>query len=213
MALKYPTTSKTLLDRIASGDEISWDEFYRRYKKVVLGVAKFKGLQPQDADDVLQAVMLDFFKKSKTFKFDPDIARFRTYFGRIVHAKIVDHYRAKGRRRKLTEGFTSAVEEEDEASVKESEEDLVFMAEWRKAVLNDVYEKLRERVEPDTWQAFEMYAIQQRPVEKVAAYLDYTNNQVYQAKKRCMTILREITAALNEQDPELKLELLRYDEL
>ena len=28
MSLKYPTTSKTLLDKIASGDEISWDEFY-----------------------------------------------------------------------------------------------------------------------------------------------------------------------------------------
>ena len=28
MPLKYPTTSRTLLDRIASGDEISWDEFF-----------------------------------------------------------------------------------------------------------------------------------------------------------------------------------------
>lgn len=211
MALKYPTTSKTLLDRIASGDEISWDEFYRRYKKIVLGVAKFKGLQEQDANDVLQAVMLEFFKQSKTFKFDPDIARFRTYFGRIVHAKIVDHYRAKERRQKLTENVTAAVGEETAASAKESGEDLVFMTEWRKSILRDAFEKLRERVEPDTWQAYEMYAIQNRPVEKVAAYLDYTVNQVYQAKKRCTAMLREIITALNEQDPELKLELLHHE--
>ena len=30
MSLKYPTTSKTLLDKIASGDEIFWDEFYQK---------------------------------------------------------------------------------------------------------------------------------------------------------------------------------------
>ena len=31
MSLKYPTTSKTLLDKIASGDEISWNDFYEKY--------------------------------------------------------------------------------------------------------------------------------------------------------------------------------------
>ena len=31
MSLKYPTTSKTLLDKIASGDEISWNDVYEKY--------------------------------------------------------------------------------------------------------------------------------------------------------------------------------------
>lgn len=31
MTLRYPTTSGTLLARIAAGDEIGWDEFFERY--------------------------------------------------------------------------------------------------------------------------------------------------------------------------------------
>ena len=52
MSLKYPTTSKTLLDKIASGDEISWDEFYLKYAPIVKALAKFKGLDANAADDV-----------------------------------------------------------------------------------------------------------------------------------------------------------------
>jgi hypothetical protein len=45
----------------------------------------------------------------------------------------------------------------------------------------------------------------------VAEYLDCTENQVYQARKRCFAIMREILLAMNEKDPELQLELSKYD--
>ena len=57
MPLKYPTTSKTLLDRIAAGDEISWDEFYERYGGIVRALARLKGLNAAEADDICQQVM------------------------------------------------------------------------------------------------------------------------------------------------------------
>ena len=55
MNLKYPATSKTLLDRIAAGDEISWDEFYNRYCGIVRDIAKFKGLDDAEAEDKIFA--------------------------------------------------------------------------------------------------------------------------------------------------------------
>ena len=200
MDLKYPTTSKTLLDRIAAGDTISWDEFYERYCGIIRNLAKFNGLDDSAADDICQQVMLQFFKQSKTFKFDPDVARFRTYFGRIVRAGIADHYRAK---------------KEDPAGIPEPDPvedptDELFLNEWRKMVLKEAESELKTRVAPETFQAYELYAVQNRPVEKVAAYLDCSVNQVYQAKKRCFAMMREILLRMNEQDPELKLELSRY---
>ncbi len=205
MPNQFPTTSKTLIDRIKSGDEISWDEFYQRYSGIILFLAKYKGLNDTEADDVRQQVILEFFKQSKTFRFDPDIARFRTYFGRIINAKIADHYR---KRRDNVEFGDHDVPDENVSF--ESEEDLVFMTEWRKAVLNDIQTQLKQRISADTWLAFELYALQDRPVEKVAAYLDCSVNQVYQAKKRCFAMLREIIEDLNKRDPELKLELLNH---
>ena len=201
MSLKYPTTSKTLLDKIASGDEISWDEFYHRYALVVIAVAQFKGLKKDDAEDVCQQVMMQFFKQSKTFRFDPNIARFRTYFGRIVNARIKNFYRDNNE--------SVAVEETEETAV-DPETDTLFMNDWRKVVIKEAEQELKQRVAPETFQAYELYAVQGRPVEKVAEYLDCTENQVYQAKKRCFAMMREILLKMNEQDPELQLELSSY---
>ena len=201
MSLKYPTTSKTLLDKIASGDEISWNDFYEKYSPIVKALAKFKGLDAAAADDVCQQVMLQFFKQSKTFKFDPDIARFRTYFGRIVRGRIIDYYRKK---------HETPVEELEAISV-DAETDHIFMDEWRKLVLQEAQAELKNRVAPETYQAYELFAVQGRPAEKVAEYLDCTPNQVYQAKKRCFKMMKEILLKMNDTDPELQLELSKYD--
>ena len=201
MSLKYPTTSKTLLDKIASGDEISWNDFYEKYSPIVKALAKFKGLDAAAADDVCQQVMLQFFKQSKTFKFDPDIARFRTYFGRIVRGRIIDYYRKK---------HETPVEELEAISV-DAETDHIFMDEWRKLVLQEAQAELKSRVAPETYQAYELFAVQGRPAEKVAEYLDCTPNQVYQAKKRCFKMMKEILLKMNDTDPELQLELSKYD--
>ena len=201
MSLKYPTTSKTLLDKIASGDEISWDEFYLKYAPIVKALAKFKGLDANAADDVCQQVMLQFFKQSKTFKFDPNIAKFRTYFGRIVNSKICSYFR-NSKENPTDDMEWIPVDEETET---------LFMDEWRKTVLKEAEQELKQRVAPETFQAYELYAIQNRPVKKVAEYLDCSENQVYQAKKRCFAMMREILLAMNEQDPELQLELSKYE--
>ena len=200
MSLKYPTTSKTLLEKISSGDEISWDEFYRKYAPVIKAVAKYKGIE-YDADDICQQVMMHFFKQSKTFKFDPGLAKFRTYLGRIVSWKIIDYYRKK--REKLS-GELDAVPVDAEL-------DKIYMAEWHKVIIAEAEDELRKRVSPDTFQAYQLYAVQGRPAEKVAAFLECSVNQVYQAKKRCFAMMRDILLKMNEADPDLQMELSKYD--
>ncbi|MBQ9337843.1 MAG: sigma-70 family RNA polymerase sigma factor [Lentisphaeria bacterium] len=201
--LKYPTTSKTLLDRIAAGDEISWDEFYSRYCGIVRGLAQFKGLDAGEAEDICQQVMLKFFNKSKTFKFDPNVARFRTYFGNIINMTIIDHLRKKSRN---LEDPTDEIE----AKPVDAESEKLFLNEWRKMIIKEAERELKNRVAPETFQAYELYAVQKRPVEKVAAYLNCSVNQVYQARKRCFAMMQEILLKMKEQDPELQLELSHY---
>ena len=201
MPLKYPTTSRTLLDKIAAGDEIGWDEFFCRYSPIVKALAVFKGLSETDADDICQQVMTQFFQQSKSFRFDPGIARFRTYFGRIVRGRIADFYR---RKREV------AAAEIEEIPV-EPEAEQLFMEEWRRMVLREAEQELRQLVTPETFQAYQLFAVQKRPMEKITAYLNCSPNQVYQAKKRCFAKLREILLRMNEQDPELQLELSSYD--
>ena len=203
MPLKYPTTSKTLLEQLAAGDEIGWDEFYGKYAGVIKAVAEYKGIAKCDTDDICQLVMLHFFQNSKTFKFEPGLAKFRTYFGRIVFWKIADYYRKKKNQHDQ--------EQELDALPADPEADRLYMDEWRKFVLAEAEQELRNRVTPETYQAYQLYAVQGRPVEKVASFLESSVNQVYQAKKRCFAMMREILLKMNEADPELHMEFSKYD--
>ena len=73
-SLKYPETSKTLLEKMTKGDEVSWEEFIARYSEIIISLGRLKGLTDTECDDLLQEVMFRFFQNSKTFVFDPGIA-------------------------------------------------------------------------------------------------------------------------------------------
>ena len=59
--------------------------------------------------------------------------------------------------------------------------------------------ELRGRVQPDTFVAFEMYAVQNRKVEEVAEFLNMSVSSVYTAKSRCISALKEIIKELEDK--------------
>ena len=188
--MRYPTTVKTLIDKLRDGDSVSWGEFYERYHQIIRDVGAVKGLSGDECSDLVQEVMLRFFRNSSTFRFDPNIAKFRTYFSRIVSGKIVDILR----RRMVTKPEFTADEELCRG-----------VDRWRRFMLEQAREILRSRVDAGTYQAFELYAEQGRELRRVAEALEMTPNRIYVAKSRCLKMLRQILLELNESDPELEL--------
>ena len=59
--------------------------------------------------------------------------------------------------------------------------------------------ELRERVQPETYAAFEMYALHERSVEEVAQFLNMSVSSIYTAKSRCISTLRDIIKTLDER--------------
>ena len=59
--------------------------------------------------------------------------------------------------------------------------------------------ELRGRVQPETYVAFEIYAVQNRKVEDVANFLNLSVSSVYTAKSRCISTLREIIKDLEDK--------------
>jgi hypothetical protein len=57
---------------------------------------------------------------------------------------------------------------------------------------------VRSEVDPKTYRAFEMYAMDQQPVEQVCNTLDMTPNAVYVAKNRVLTKIRELKKQYDE---------------
>ena len=81
------------------------------------------------------------------------------------------------------------------------------MEEWKQSVLNDALDELRLRVDPITYQAFELYGLQSRDPQEVAAVLGIKKDQLYVAKSRCSKILRETISRIKAADEELDFEL------
>ncbi len=198
--MQYPATPKTLIERLRDGDEIPWNDFYATYAPIVRSLGSLKGLTPVECDELVQAVMLRFFKHSETFVFNPEIARFRTYFGRIVQWGIIDIFRSRR---------TGAPAEPEFPFMPEGQPppdkilDEALLAEWHRMLLDEALAELRGRVELTTYSAFELYGLQHRNAEDVARMLDMSVAKVYLAKSRCLAILNEIFKRIAKDDPEL----------
>lgn len=201
--MRYPTTSKTLLDKLQSGDAVSWTEFFDRYRGIIISLGNLKGLTPEECDDLVQEVMLCFFKNSKTFVFNPQLARFRTYFGRIIQARILDLLRRRYRSNRL---FSESESDDKEPETPDFLLNEALLCEWRKLLLEDALALLRERVAPETYLAFDLHMRQSLPVEEVVRTLSVNRQFVYTAKTRCLKILKQTIADRNRQDPELELD-------
>ena len=195
--MNYPTTQSSLLERVQQGDEISWNEFYFRYAPVIRAAGMGFKFNDTECDDLIQQVMLKFFNHAETFVYRKGEVKFRTYFAQIVRSQAVDMIRRSATQKNLHCELPDTPDPFNE----------LFMEEWRKAVLEEAKAELRLRVDPKTYQAFELYVLQGRPAAKVAEISSMSTNQLYAVKYRCMNIIQKIIARHNEADKELHLEL------
>ena len=61
------------------GDEVGWDEFYAMYKPLILLRGGDLRLSQTEKEELVQLVMLDFFKGSRSFVYDKSKGRFYWY--------------------------------------------------------------------------------------------------------------------------------------
>jgi len=189
--------------RLTAGDEVSWQEFYDTYRKLILLCGQDCSLTPSENDELVQLVMCEIFQKDIVGKFDPDTVpenlsfkydpakgRFRHYFKRIIRNQAINLFHRRDRFREL---------KNEERLLDEDRWNRSWDEEWKKHVLNMALTELKSRVQSDTFLAFEMYAIQHHSVEEVAEFLNLSVSSVYSAKSRCITALKEIINDLEEK--------------
>ena len=200
------TTKKSLLAKVRAGDEVSWAEFYATYKPLILLCGQDCTLTPDENDELVQQVMSEIFRKDIVGKYDPDHipddvvfhydqshGRFRHYLRGIIRNQAL----------KILRKRKSVVELDDPAQqIAEPAVDIwdeLWDEEWKRHVLAMALTELKGHVQPETYVAFEMYALQERPVQEVADFLNLPIASVYTAKSRCIAALKEIITKLEEQ--------------
>ena len=189
-----PRTRASLLGRLARvpADPAAWAEFCDRYGTQVYRWGRRWGLQPADAEDIAQSVLLDVAKGIHEFRYDPTRG-FRRWLKTVAHRAWCDWLTAH---RRAEAGGADRL-----ASV-ESRYDLLadLEQEHRREVFEAAALRVRLRVRPETWEAFRLVAVDGVPGPEAAARLGTTVGAVYVARCKVQKLLREEAAKLAPDD-------------
>ncbi|HEX4612468.1 MAG TPA: sigma-70 family RNA polymerase sigma factor [Urbifossiella sp.] len=186
----YADTSVTLLGRLggAAPDAPAWAEFVRRYGPQVLGWCRHWRLQEADAEDVAQDVLLRVARQMRTFRYDP-ARSFRAWLKTVTRTAWCDWLDARQRAARGT-GDSAA---RDALESVEARDDLVqrLEAEFDRELLDVASARVRVRVEPSSWEAFRLTAVEGLSGAEAGGRLGMKPTAVLMARSRVQKMLRD----------------------
>ena len=205
------TTKKTLLKRLQTFDDISWEEFYGIYWPLVLAIGRKLGMTQDVCRDLMQEIMFELFHGEALLRYDPSRGKFRTFFGVLVRHKATAMLHDSARFSACSGATGSGVENDREIASgplspgNQDENDpfqKIFDEEYRNCLLSIALNELRNNVEPKTYSIFEMVVLQGRPAKEVALYLGISRATIDVYCSRCRKALRRIVSEIRTENPE-----------
>jgi RNA polymerase sigma-70 factor (ECF subfamily) len=193
-------TSPTLLGRLGRipADQAAWGEFAERYGRKIYGWCRHWQLQEADAQDVTQQALLKLAQKMRTFSYDP-ARSFRAWLKTVAHHAWRDF--VEGRNRPgAGSGDTRVLEllqtvQARDGLVKELDE------EFSRDLLDEAMARVRLRVQPHTWQAFHLLAVEGRSGAEAAERLGMKVATVFVARSKVQKMLQQEVRKLEGRDP------------
>jgi RNA polymerase sigma-70 factor (ECF subfamily) len=192
-------TRLSLLHRLGHdpGDAAAWAEFVDHYgRKVVLWCRRW-GLQEADAHDVTQNVLMRLAARMKDFRYDPSKS-FRAWLKTLTRHALSDFHEARCRPGRGS-GDSEVL---DQLNKVEARDDLVreLETEFDREVLELASARVRQRVEPHTWEAFRLLAHEGLAGAEVAARLGLKVATVWVARSKVQKMLQQEVSRLEGGD-------------
>jgi RNA polymerase sigma factor (sigma-70 family) len=185
-----PTTNTNLVLRLRNrADEAAWCEFVQIYEPLIHSLIRHKGFQHADAAELTQEVLLTVAGRVDRFEPDPGRGSFRGWLFTITRRLLINFLSCPARRF-AGSGRTSVLARLLQQPSRDAGESQVFELELKRRLFQWAAERVKERVEAATWEAFWQTAVEARPVAAVARELRLTIGAVYVARSRVMRHMR-----------------------
>lgn len=190
---KFPDTRPSLIATLGEGPEgqSAWREFFSRYGPAIYRVARLRGLSDEDADDIVQQVMVSISSHIGDFRYDRDRGRFRHWIRTIAENKIRQN--ARGVKLPVASDADVSVCADDEPSLEE-----LWEREWQLQDILWCLDQASDDIAPRRMEAFRMYAIDGLPAAEVAKRLDMSVGHVYVVRHLVLNMIRKRIAKLDE---------------
>lgn len=182
------TSASLLLSLRANPDSAVWDSFVDRYQGLIEKWCRSFGLQDSDVADVSQNVLLSLSTSMQNFEYDPRRS-FRAWLKTVTrHAWIA--FTKQMQRPGHGHGDTAVMARLNSV---EAREDLHrrLQEQYDTELTELAILRVRLRVQPRTWEAFRMTAVEGLRGAEVAKRLQMKVAHVYVAKSEVLKTIRE----------------------
>ena len=198
---EFPDTRDSLLVQIRSpANRAAWDRFALIYRPVIYRLARRRGLQDADAQDLAQRVLIAVASAVGRWEKSADESvRFRHWLRRVARNAIVNALARQPPDRAA--GGSSAHDLLAEQPDADPAADDLIELEYRRELYRRAARQVRADVEPDTWRAFEMTVVESRAIEESAAELGKPVGTIYAARSRIVRRLRTAVQELEQSEP------------
>lgn len=196
---EFPDTRASLLLQVKAGDDPNaWDEFVAVYRPIVYRLARRRGLQDADAEDLAQQVLISVARSIEGWQQRDESVRFRHWLRRVTKNAIINLL-TRGPKERAA-GSTSVHEllQQHDADDRELARDLEI--EYRREIFFRAAAIVKSEITTDSWKVFELAVIEDIPIEEVAVTLDKSVGAVYAARSRVMKRLRRYVEEMERDE-------------
>lgn len=196
---EFPQTRASLIAQVRSSeDREAWNQFVFIYRPVLYRMARRRGMQDADAQDVVQTILMRVAASIHRWEETSPETRFRHWLRRVARNAMISAFTRKPK--DVAAGGSEMLE-----LLAEQPEDIASIErELAVETMRELYLRaaaiVKADFDPETWQAFELTVVRGQSCDEVAATLKKSIGTVYVARGRIMRRLREHVQSMQEND-------------
>jgi len=196
-------TRHSLLSRLKNWeDHEAWRQFFDTYWVLIHGAAINAGLTHAEAQDVVQETMIAVAKHMPGFHYSLKHGSFKSWLLRQTSWRIADQFRKRqtGPSHDTTP-CSSASQTVPQIGIDPAtwEFEVMWDVEYENCVRNAAFEKVKLKVDPKSFQAFDLYIVQEWPAIKVAKLLRMSRAHVYLCTFRVRRLVEKEMMSLRQK--------------
>jgi RNA polymerase sigma factor (sigma-70 family) len=189
-------TRQSLLTRLKDwNDQAGWREFFDTYWRLIYNVARKSGLNEEDAQDLVQEVLLGVAKQMPQCRYDRSKGRFKQWLCGVVRHRIIDHWRKTGRANALQSPMP---DRESLLGSQEPELDRVWQSEWASNLLKSALARVQGKVSARNFLIYDLSVVRETPTSRICSLLGVNAAQVFLARHRVGKLVKAELLTLEE---------------
>jgi len=187
-------TRLSLLERVRDrANAAAWSEFVAIYEPLLIAYVRKRGMNENDAADVVQDVFTRLVPALARFDYAPERGRFRTWLWQVTHNALADWARRRAAHDRAEHNWADS---QEAAGVAGPDDQWGQM--YHRRILEVVLDRVRQSTQPTSWACFEGRILAGRPAAELAAELGVSENAVYVNASRVLARIREQCAEFSE---------------